>query len=244
MNENTQNEYGITASLPLLNEKDVTPVWNISDSLSSLFSFYYKQILFRDIASLLNKGFSPANIVIFNSEFHPQKIQPDLKSKLFEDIEVVADNIVMLYELGLPYGMFPSKKILEINLLFSFFDSLNYELNIEHKFKTGKLKKAYRKYEASGNLFDSLKYLYDTSVNLLSNIKEKKEKMYLTKKMDSKYDEFKEKLLELQDSLVSTTKINKSILNNNITTDELKNKVYIIVYIIECIVFYIQDGYR
>jgi len=229
MNVNSQK--GLTASLPLENEKDVTPVWNISDSLSSLFSFYYKQILFRDIASLLNKGYSPENIVIFDSEYHPLKVQLDIESKLFGKIEVTADNIVMLYELGFPYGMFPSKKILEMNLLFSFFDSINYELDIDHRFKSGKLKKAYRKYEVSGSLFDSFKYLHNISLNLLANIKDIKEKKHLSKKIDSKYNEYKKRVFELQDTLVKTDKINKSILKSKISAEELKKeKMYYSLY--------------
>ncbi|WP_167611152.1 hypothetical protein [Maribellus sediminis] len=220
-----------SAELPLINSNNDTPVWNISDTLVSLFSLYYKQILIQDIVRLLNKGIDPQNIVIFNSEFNPRKASYDAKILLHSESSLSPDTITLIYEFGLPYSMFPSKKFSELNILFRFFDSINKDLDSTLKLKTRKLRTAYRNYSASQDLIDGINYLVTATEELINNLKDKKVQEYLTERLSRKYNYYNHEYHDLIKNLHTFRNKNYSLLKGLISKTELvKEDLYIDYY--------------
>lgn len=122
-------------------------MWDVQGLLNVLFSMYYKEILLKEILFHLSKGVDPRNIIIFSQDINPNWLLQELASlDLVKDAEVSLDDnfhISFFYELGLPYGMLPSKKINSIRYVEEIYRALNsfiwYNTKQADGFKTHKL---------------------------------------------------------------------------------------------------------
>lgn len=122
-------------------------MWDVQGLLNVLFSMYYKEILLKEVLSYLSKGVDPRNIIIFSQDINPNWLLGELAPlDLINDAEVSLDDnshISFFYELGLPYGMLPSKKINSIRYVEEVYRALNsfiwYNTKQADGFKTHKL---------------------------------------------------------------------------------------------------------
>lgn len=129
------------------NDGNAMGMWDIKDLLNALFSMYYKDILLKVVLSHLSKGVDPRNIVIFNQDADPNWLLEELTSlDLVNDAEVSLDDnfhLPFLYELGIPYGMLPSKNINSIRYIEELYRALTsfiwYNTKQADGFKTHKL---------------------------------------------------------------------------------------------------------
>ncbi len=199
-------------------EKKLYP-WEVSTFLGKFNTYYYKSEVINTIAIALNQGISAENIMVFDKSFNIS----NQNSKL-SYLSLTDSDIKYLYYIGLPYSLLPNKTIYLLNRLFFYFRDIN-EFLFNHKGKRinrDNLGKLYGKFNTYGfnNMILLLKeYVSDS----LTNITLEKSQIALLNKI---YDNFNNDYLEYESDEIEIEGFKSSILNNTLTSEDLKNKIY------------------
>ncbi|GGI18488.1 hypothetical protein [Gottfriedia solisilvae] len=101
--------------------------WRITDFIEKVNNSYYKQELLKEIKERLNQGENPANIIILDKSFNIHKAYRGIGTLKLNTI----NGSKKLYHYGKPYSLYPNKKIILINNIFSTFSEL-YSLFNKH----------------------------------------------------------------------------------------------------------------
>jgi len=138
-------------SIKQIGEKKIN-TWSISDILSKCASLYYKLDLLDNIIESLGNDIDPKNIIVFN-----KPIALKNNDYNFTEIDLNKD-VFSVYKLGLPTSIFPNREIIELSLLFEFYQEVSTEMdsinkllilqNIDLGFES--LTKCYEIYKISG----------------------------------------------------------------------------------------------
>lgn len=109
--------------LKLIRKND-TPLnsWEISNTINQMTSYYFKNELVNSISLAINQGINPENIFILTESFGLNKSYEKI------DILEIPDELKQLLVIGDPIGLFPSKDILFMNLLFKTYKEINQAL--------------------------------------------------------------------------------------------------------------------
>lgn len=208
----------ISLQLKQSREKKLYP-WEVSTFLGKFNTYYYKSEVINTIAIALNQGISAENIMVFDKSFNIS----NQNSKL-SYLSLTDSDIKYLYYIGLPYSLLPNKTIYLLNRLFFYFRDIN-EFLFNHKGKRinrDNLGKLYGKFNIYGfnNMILLLKeYVSDS----LTNITLEKSQIALLNKI---YDNFNNDYLEYESDEIEIEGFKSSILNNTLTSEDLKNKIY------------------
>lgn len=201
-------------------------MWDVQGLLNVLFSMYYKEILLKEILSHLSKGVDPRNIIIFSQDINPNWLLQELASlDLVKDAEVSLDDnfhISFFYELGLPYGMLPSKKINSIRYVEEIYRALNsfiwYNTKQADGFKTHKLYSSLNILKDK-NVDQASDYLREMCFNLCKPYKNIKN---LKERVESEFKRYSNDYSSISSNDVHC--INNEIMSSKSTVKSIKKK--------------------
>lgn len=117
-----------------LKSEDSKPLsgWQLQEFINNFSKGYSKLDLINEISRLINSGEKPENIIILNKSYNINNNAYTYLQGLNEIDLNKASMVEHFYHLGMPFSMYPNKKIKEIEIIFSLYKDIYQIFNSEN----------------------------------------------------------------------------------------------------------------
>ncbi|MCP3026894.1 hypothetical protein [Halobacillus sp. A5] len=205
-NEKEHKDYETRVELTLKRkEEGLLSPWQISNLVSKMSSYYYKNELLNTISLAIENGIRPNNIFIMDDSFNVNRSYSYVNTF---DLNKIND-VKNFYHLGVPTSLFPNKTLLRVKLSFTYFSKIYTYLNSKNLDRPDKQKlidivDLCTKYN---DIEEALNMIKDMAENIIIyNANPQLNKRKLIKKVNEIYDEIYNRYhqFEKEEPLIST----------------------------------------
>ncbi|MDO5794821.1 MAG: hypothetical protein Q4Q00_11630, partial [Turicibacter sp.] len=167
----------------------VMSTWEVQDFLNKISSNYYKLDLLNELNKVINEGTSLKQIVIFDKSFDFNQ-----KYEFLKDTSVIYltsnSGVKNFFHLGLPIGLLPQTKLIELRIKYILFRDINTYLN---SIKVDRLDKSQLKEITFTSFEEAISLIRSNYIQNIELKYEDEEKIFYEKKCE---EILSEKLLE------------------------------------------------
>lgn len=167
----------------------VMSTWEVQDFLNKISSNYYKLDLLNELNKVINEGTSLKQIVIFDKSFDFNQKYEFLKDTSVIDL-TSNSGVKNFFHLGLPIGLLPQTKLIELRIKYILFRDINTYLN---SIKVDRLDKSQLKEITFTSFEEAISLIRSNYIQNIELKYEDEEKIFYEKKCE---EILSEKLLE------------------------------------------------